>query len=94
MANKQEQWIEEFDREYVATGADIEGMKRVEYRQLREHQVDQIKSFIKTHFISRSELKERIETKRKDWMKKNRNLPGYNMGGYDALSEILKILES
>lgn len=39
-------WEDIFNKEFVATGADIEGMKRVEYRQLREHQVEQIKSFI------------------------------------------------
>lgn len=36
---------EEFDNQFIAIGADIEGMKRVEYRQIREHQVEQIKSF-------------------------------------------------
>lgn len=43
-----ENWRVEFDKEFVAIGADIEGMKRVEYRQLREHQVDNIKFFIQT----------------------------------------------
>ena len=40
--------IKEFEKEFVAIGADIEGMKRVEYRQLREHQVDQAVSFFTT----------------------------------------------
>lgn len=38
--------MEKFNKEFVATGADIEGMKRVEYRQLREHQVDEVKLFL------------------------------------------------
>ena|SRR3990167_5227017 len=33
--------IEEFRKELVATGADIEGVKRVEYRHLRETQMEQ-----------------------------------------------------
>jgi len=42
--------LDSFDGEFVATGADIDGMKRVEYRQLRERQVEQVKAFISHAF--------------------------------------------
>lgn len=42
-----EKWEEEFDDEFVATGVDVEGMKRVEYRQIREHRIVDIKYFIR-----------------------------------------------
>ena len=37
---------EYFEKEFIAAGADIEGMTRVEYRQLRENQVETLKHFI------------------------------------------------
>ena len=43
---EQNKWEEQFEREFVATGAHIEGMKRIEYRQIREHQVSQVILFI------------------------------------------------
>lgn len=59
---KKESWEERFDEEYVATGADIEGLKRVDYRQLREHQVDAIKSFITSLLkAQRGEIIEMVE---------------------------------
>ncbi len=82
-------WEERFREEFVATGADIEGIKRVEYRQIREHQIDSIISFI------RQEVQEAYERGLADNQKKGEAYrKGYQAGQAEERGGIKSVIEN
>lgn len=44
--NKERGWREMFEEKFKATGAHVEGFKRMEYPNLREHQYHEVMDFI------------------------------------------------
>lgn len=60
-------WEGTFDKEFVATGAEIVEFKRLEYPQLRSHQVEQVKQFVRALLASdHALLVEKIEAMKRN----------------------------
>lgn len=53
---EEKEWEKVFDREFMAVGAEIEGFKRQEYRQLRTHQYEQVKDFTRNLLTTQKQL--------------------------------------
>lgn len=94
-----EEMEKEFGKEYVATGADIEGMKRVEYRHLRENQVDTIISFILSQnkaLLKKIALAEIERLEGEQYVDPNQQMSTYNEAIADQITHwqsVLKELE-